>query len=401
MHVYRLDLTQNALNTLSSTSISLLNRLDSEMKFRVYNADVNTINAFTDILDRYKTANSNIKAQYFTKTNKNTLEVEYKGQVNTFSISLKDINEQEISMLIQKMLHKHESWLVFLTGHEEADSFNSGAFGLSGFQELIKESGMRVAELKLLEQQVIPHNVNTLVIANPHTKFTPLEKHLIDEYVADGGNLWIFTEPDSPLDSFLLQEFGVKTLPGVIVDPDSLPLGSPHPAIKLLTTPQVHPISKEIKSPIVMPWSAALQIQQENPRWEYASFIQTTADAWTYTGPETMDIAKMRQNIGITGPLNIGYALQNNKQRILILADSNFITNKFLPIYANRNLVTNMLRWIDSQPIQPQYINHELIDLSYCPSKIERFCFNYLWIFIAPLTLCLIGFCIRARYTKN
>lgn len=401
MHIYRIDLTQNSLNTLSTTSVNLLQRLDSELEICVYNADINIINAFTDILERYKAANTNIKVSYHTKTNKEQLQIKYKGQTQTFSLNLRDINEQEISLLIQKTLQQHESWLVFLTGHAENDPFCEDAFGLSKFKNLIQDTGINVAELNLHEQQSIPNNVNTLVIANPHTSLTQIEKHLISEYLADGRNLWIFTEPDSVLKDFLLQEFSIKILPGVIVDPDSLPLGSPHPAIKLLTTQQHHVISKDLKSPMVMPWSAALQIQQQNPRWDYANIIQTTADAWTYIGPETMELEEMRKSIGTTGPLDIGYALQNNQQRILIVADSNFIVNKFLPIYANKNLVSNMLQWIEDKPVQPQYINLKLIDLSYCPSKIEQFCFNYVWIFIAPLTLCLIGFCIRARYTKN
>lgn len=396
-HNYYWDVSQNSLNALSPASKDLLDRLDADLHVIVSSPDKNIINFFDDVLNRYDKYSSRIHIQYNTHATAETISIEYKNQKQTFALDLQNITEQQISTLIQKVVLKTEYWLVFLTGHGELDPFNDSVLGLSNFTDMLKDSGIHIAELNLLQQQTLPRNIDTLVLLNPQTALLPMEQELLHTYLQNGGNLWVFTEPDAPLVDFLQTEFGVTLTSGVIVDPASLPLGSPHPALKLMTQDQKHTINNGIHSPTVMPWSAHLQITHANARWEYQSFLKSSSESWTYTGPETMDIDVMRQYVGSHGPLDIGLALHNDQQRIILLGDSSFITNKYLSMYANRKLVSNMLQWLDAKPTPVTYANTAGVDFSYCPSKIDRFFYNYVWIFIMPFLLFVIGFCIRAR----
>lgn len=405
---YTWDITQNQAHTLTVSSKTLLDRLDAPLTISVYSPDINILNTCKDLLERYRkyskqitiklhqTIFHNIEQKKFNLFTDNNILVTYKNARHAMDVRLGEFSEQQISTLIQKTTNAANHWLVFITGHQEADPLDSSEFGLSAFAEIFTKQGMHIVTLNLSEQQMIPDNTALLIIANPQLDFLPLEKELIHQYLEHGGKLLWFTEPDSKVTAILTEEFGIKPSKGVAIDPTSLQLGSPHPALKIITKYPTHAITEKLQTATIMPWSAHLQILFKANDWQQQVFLATQPDTWSYNGPETFDTKVLSNHKEHIGPLNLGIALSRDNgtevpQRSLVIADSSFLINKYLPLYANAQLAANIIEW-SQQDVKIFVFNPTpLRDLSYHTSKLDRFLYQYFFILFVPLLFISIG----------
>lgn len=416
---YSWDITQNQAHTLNSSSKQLLDRLDETVKITIYSPDINIINATIAHLERYKQYSNKIVIEskqtvleptHATKLNlftDNNLMVSYKNTQRAIDIRLSELSEEQISTLLQVVTNAANHWLVFLTGHQEADPTDTSEFGLSRFADLFNKQGLPIATLNLAEQQFIPQNTSLLVVANPQQDFLPLEKAMLHKYLADGGKLLWFSEPDAKVNAIIAEEFGLQASKGVALDPESLKLGSPHPAVKIITKYPQHDITQGIQSATLLPWSAHLQILYQANDWQQEVFLTTDANTWTYHGPAANDLQRLQEYKEYSGPLNLGVALTRqlegkaSEQRAIVMADSSFMLNKYLPLYANKQLAANIIEWTQHDLAVFVYSPPPLKDLSYNPSKFERFAYQYFFTLLLPLLIVAIAFSSRWHGTKT
>lgn len=405
---YFWDLSQNKLNTISSSTKELLQDLDAPLQIAVYSPKMDLLNMCNELLSQYSHASSNVEvalrqtlldpslASKLKVYTENNIVVTYQGRQKALDLKIANLNEQSISNLILQVSAEPNQWVAYLSGHQEIDPYDTSIMGLSGLTKLIKERGLHIAQLNLAEQHLIPDNTNTIIIANPQFALMPLEKTLLQEYIQHGGKIIWFTEPDSPVADFIKTEFGLQLAPGVIIDPASLKLGSPHPALKVITEYPQHAINQDIKTATIMPWSGHLYKTKAIKDWQYENIITTGAQTWTYSGSATEDLNVLSQHQDHKGPLNIGFALSrkmdNHEQRILVIADSSFIINKYITLYANSQLVSNLLGWI--QETKPILICSTATarDLSYNPNTFNLFLLRYGFTILLPLLLIVVGF---------
>lgn len=407
------DFSNNKINSLSNTTQDLLNKLEAPITIEVYSPKIAFLNYCSDFLEKYSHASKNVNivlkqslldpslATKLKIQTEHSIVVNYKNQQQGLDIHPADLNEATISNLILRTTVKPNQWLTFLTGHQEADPFDSDVLGMSQFTKIIQDSGMNIAQLNLAKEQQIPSNLNTLVVVNPQNELLPLEKDLIHNFLEQGGNLIWFTEPDVPAVSFLQQEFGIKLASGVALDPGSSALGSPHPALKIITSYPDHTITNNIKTPIIMPWSGHL-IAGKNLQWQSKPFLTTGANTWTYTG-NSDDPANFALHKGAQGPLTLGLALtrnsNSNEQHVLVIADSSFLLNKYLSLYANAQLAGNMLGWLQSSAPSLTFSPEKARDLSYTPNNFNMFLLRYGFTILLPLLLVGMGYFVTLRKT--
>lgn len=406
---YNYDITQNHANSLNEFGRFIIDTLEEPVTITVYSTDMNILNTTETILDFFKHYSSKVKVVLTQKilepkqagklklVTQNNIVVEYKGAQQAMDIRFGEFSQQQISLLIQQTVNHANNWLVFLTGHNEADPLNTAEDGLSSFAQMFVKQGMHFTTLNLAEQKFIPNNTAVLIIINPQQDFLPIEKTLLHQYLQDGGNIIWFTEPEAPVTAFLTEEFGLKPSKGVAVDLKSLELGSPHPAIKIITKFSNNAITNDMQSAILMPWSAHLQQLYQANDWETKPILNTAADTWTYNGPATQDLQILKKYKEFKGPLTLGFALArenthtNKQQRAIVLADSSFLLNKYLPLYANAQLVNNIVAWAQHDTQVLLYAAPPLRDLSYNPSKYDRFMYTYFFTLIFPALLIAFG----------
>jgi ABC-2 type transport system permease protein len=87
------------------------------------------------------------------------------------------------------------------------------------FRYALTNQGCDVETLDLSGNNQIPKEVDIIVIADMKEAMDSVAKRKLDEYIAKGGNLVIAVEPNSPVMDSLISQFGVKTVPGMLVQP--------------------------------------------------------------------------------------------------------------------------------------------------------------------------------------
>ncbi len=408
MQNFSWDITQNQAHTLTTASKKLLDTLDSDVTLTVYSPSMRTLNICAAFITPYVKYSAKIHATYQQTTlpvqgQKNlqiftdhVLLVTYKNIQRAIDIRLGEFTEAQISSLIQQTVNAENHWVVFVTGHLEADPLDATELGLSQFTQMLTKQGLHVTELNMAKHQAIPQNTSLLIIVNPQQTFLPIENELLHEYLQHGGKLLWFTEPGSKDNLLLAEEFGLKLANGVAIDPTSKHLGSPHPAVKIINHYPTHLITSNLTGGTILPWSGHLQMLYQVNDWEQTPFLTTGDATWTYSGPQTDDLTQFALHKAINGPLNLGIALERKHgtatQRALVLADSSFITNKYLSLYANAQLAANVLEWVQ-QDVQIFVFNQApLRDLSYNPSKLDLFMYKYFFTLILPMMLLAFGF---------
>jgi hypothetical protein len=407
------DLSQNKINSLSDTTKNLIKSLDSNLVIEVYSPKAAFLTYCHNILGKYAHQSKKVKLvlkqalldpQQATKLkvqSEHNLVVTYQKQQQGIDIKPADLTEENISNLILRATVKPNTWAAFLSGHQEADPFATDLFGLSAFAKIIKDHGFQIASLNLIEQQQIPANTDTIIVVNPQIELLSLEKGLLHKFLENGGKLLWFTEPDSPATSFIQSEFGINVTPGVVVDPNSLKLGSPHPAIKIIASYPEHTITKNIKAAVIMPWSANLHINDNINAWQSKNLITTGAQTWTYTGSETENIKNLQKHKGQQGPLTLGIALNRNHdntvQNAVLIADSSFILNKYLSLYSNAQFASNMLSWLQSSQQTLAFNAVHARDLSFAPTHLHLLMIRYGFAIFLPLLLLGTGYFITMR----
>lgn len=405
---YSWDITQNRANSLSNSSQQLIAAVDTPLNVTIYSPNLQMLDTYQNVLALYKKQSPfiNFKAEHtIIEANlagklkvytDHVIVVEYKNVQHGIDIQYDKIAEEQISTLVQQAINHSNNWIAFLTGHQEADPLNSDEEGLSAFAQLFVKQGMHIANVNLAEQ-FIPQNTALLIVANPQKDFLPNEKAALHQYITDGGKVLWFTEPDSPITAFIAEEFGIKPSKGVAIDPDSKRLGSPHPALKILTNYPQHAITNGIDSATVLPWSAHLQVLYEANNWQQTPCLTTSENTWTYTGPATKDLDHLSKFKEHLGPLNLAIALtrptaNKQEQRALVFADSSFMINKYLPLYSNAQLAANLVSWTQNSTQLFIYDTPPLKDFSYHPNKYDRVLYQYIFTIICPLVLVSIGY---------
>lgn len=403
------DVSQNRLNSLSSHTKQLLDHYTSPLTIAVYSPDLELLDHAKDLLTQYEQYAHNLKVDYFNHPldsaqakeykviSANNLVFTYENGTKALDIRHDNLNERELTRFLQVTMNTSEQWLAFLSGHEEIDPFDTTDMGLSKLTGLFKQQGFKVAQLNLLQQQQIPKNTKLIIVANPQHAFVPLEMQLLQDYLATGGAMLWFTEPYSEVTAPLRTLFNLELAAGVVIDPNSMQLGSPHPAIKIITKLPQHAITQDIKAPLLMPWSGHLYAQQST--WNIDDLITTEQNTWTYTQLEN-NLHNMLTEKAILGPLTIGVTasktVAEQEQRNIIVADSSFILNKYLPMHGNAKLITNMFAWL--QPHNDYFIDSPtpLKDLYYYPKQSDLWVYKYGFTLIVPFILAFIGRRVRA-----
>lgn len=412
-HPYQWDLTQNKANSLSTASEKLLDQLKAPLNITCYSPNIEMLNLSYELLKPYKKHSAWIKVNLEQTTlephlgkslklsTEHNLIVEYNGVMRGFDITTLELNERKISTAIQDTINQTQQWLVFLTGHEELDPLDTSELGISNFAQLFKTQGMQIAKLNLAEQQSIPKNTNVLIVANPQQDFLPIEKALLKQYIDNGGNILWFTEPDSPVTALLTENFGVTLTRGVAVDPDSLKLGSPHPALKIMPELPSNQILNDIDGAIILPWSGNLELKYKVADWHEQLILATSANSWLYAGPATMEMSTLSAHKQQAGPLNIAFAFSRSvhegEQHAIVIADSSFMLNKYLNLYSNAKLTTELLDWVQNDVNYFVFNPNPIRDLSYHPNNLDVWLFKYLFNIFLPLLMVGLGFYLQRR----
>ncbi len=246
-------------------------------------------------------------------------------------------SEQEITAAIKRLLEPEKIPVIaFLAGHDERSAYKAGdadlrkaATELSYRYSLINQ-GFDVDTVNL-NSRSIPHNTAALVVADPKMNFSAEEMQKLKQYIDDGGNMLILSEPSSQqYINPLLQYIGVHT-------------GSS------LLTQQTKDFSPELVQALFTDAAAGFS----------GRYKLLQADSAVVTMPGVSSVSYLEQAFKVTPllmskekmPLAIAMSrkIGNKEQKIVVTSDADFISTVELsrrnPENRNFAFISELFSW--------------------------------------------------------
>ncbi len=409
------DWTANQRLSLSAASQSLLAQIKDDITIDVFvSPDSEYLPIIKQILGHYQHASPYIKVTYIDPatapdkvrqwhiTRQGELLVSHGSQ----RTHVMDFSEQSITNALSRVLQTNPDWIIFLTGHGERTPFKSYNFHFSRWGEQLTQKGFKFRALNLIDDKQIPVNTGLLVIASPKQDLLPGEISIINTYIEHGGQVLLMTDPDTGQHlSPITDPLQITLQPGTVIDPNTQLLGINDPTFVLVNNYANHPVSKAIPSVTVFPGTVALQSNDKQASsWTITDLLKTQKDTWIDTDTVHQSPSTHPEHT-LSGPFTIGYLLEReydgHSQRIAIIGDSDFVTNRYLGNAGNLDLAMSLINWLMNQDTMITVPAKTTIDQQLTLSKIQSLLIGIGFLFVIPLLLLMIGLIIWNRRRRR
>ncbi len=408
------DLTDNSSQTLSSASQVILSQVSGEVSITVYTHEPTLQHQVEKLLQQYLRFKENIKitfldpnlqaetARSLNINAQGAVVVEYMGRTKVLDF----FNEASLSNALLQLSHTEQRWIGFLSGHGERSVFGRNNADLGMFTSQLESHHVKTQVINLAKISVIPEEIALLVIASPTTMLLPVEINVISDYIDKGGNLLLLAEPENRSLVSLELMLGIQRLPGTLIDISSGLYGVDNPSFILISEYSNHAATYNFESLSIFPMTAAFSIIDEEGQFQVKTLFSSTENAWTETGDLTQNPQFDADSDEQQGVLPIALALtrtfsdQKSQQRIIVMGDSDWLSNAFLGHVGNAELGLRIVNWLthDDQFIEIPLKRPLGQSLNLTATHITLIA--SLFLAVIPFTFVLIGFFIWHRRKK-
>lgn len=313
-------------------------------------------------------------------------------------------SEEEMTNALQRLLRTGERWIAFLEGHGERSALGQTGADLGQWAEQLKSRGFRFHALNLGETRAIPDNTSVLVIASPQGDVLLGEAQLIVDYLNGGGNLLWLTDP-GPMHGLdaVAARLGVQFPPGTIIDFAGQLLGLSDPTVTLITASLygAHPALRDFAYTTFYPSAGAVTFQPGGD-FQMQPLLTSGNHTWLETGPLAGEVG-LDEGVDLKGPLTVGVALTRNvetqegantrtrNQRIVVVADGDFLSNTYIANTGNLELGLRLVNWLshdeDMIPIPARTAGDTQLEMRNATLGV----FGIFFVFVLPFALLLTG----------
>jgi len=275
--------------------------------------------------------------------------------------------EREMTQAIARLLLSNTIKVYFDIGQGELDPLDTTQQGLSGIHAGMQQSGLITASLSIAEIAAagnrIPDDAGAVIMARPTVDLNAAEIATLDEYLKRGGGLFLMTDAlftensflseGSAFNNYLWDNYGIRGQQSVIVDFASS-MQSPLDIIGAATfgSTDIGARLDPANAPTLFRTARAIDVQMDNPPVDNGIVILSSEQSYGETNLRALaetNTYEIDVDQDIRGPLPIaGWAWdQNTGAKILLVGDSDFVTNGFISsALGNAILFTDGLAWM-------------------------------------------------------
>ena len=430
-YVYEADWTASGRNTLSEASTALLRELPGEIVVTAYAREIPLLRKrITELVGRYQRHKPDLRLVFVNPdveprrvreldiTVDGEMVIEYSGR----SERLQDLSERGLTNALQRVARGAERRLAFLSGHGERDPEGSAGHDFAAWAQQLRAQGVNVERVNLLQTPRLPVRDAVLVIASPRIGLLPGEVARIEEFVEDGGNLLWLIDP-GPLHGLepLARRLGLTVEQGVVVDPTvsqvgMMLFGTDDPRVTLVAEYPGHEIVRNFDFNTLFPIAGALTVGDAG-EWHATDLLNTLSNTWLERG-EVSGTITYDEGEDLPGPLVLGVALTRwlddadggeggeaddggRAQRIVVIADSDFLSNGFLGLAGNLQLGVNVVNWLSGDERLIDIPARIAPDLSLQLSRFAMGAIGFGFLLVLPLLLLGTGGVIWFRRRRR
>jgi len=238
----------------------------------------------------------------------------------------------------------------FLQGHGEPSLSDSGDQEYQKFGAVLAESYIATEPLQLLGDSAVPDDCSLLIIAGPRTEFSDTELQKIDQYLAQGGRLFMLfnyfsIKHPTGLEP-ILQKWGVNVVPDVVVDHKNTISGQDVIVYNFGSHPVVNPLTK-LALQLILPRPVS-HVDFPNPPADAPKVeeLAFSSPQSTLMGDSTAAPRSYPLMAAVEQKTAAGVANTRGTTRILVVGDSFFLGNRQIESGANRDFVGYAANWL-------------------------------------------------------
>lgn len=431
---HKWDLTRNQRFSLSQQSLDVVRDLKEPVEALAFLAETDDAGrqAASELLGNYKSAAPEKFSFQLVDPRKSPLlarkhEVRMPGQVILVSGAQTQrstaVAEEELTNALLRLSDLTEKKVYFLSGHGERAIQGNDPNCLARFQGGLAAEGFTGASLNLLETKQVPSDASILVLAGPTRQMLPAEQQILKAWLDQGGRLLLTLELETGghLD-WLLKEYGIQSPAEAILDEQAQMFGTEPVYAVALAYAADHPITRNFGLNTLFRLARPVEPVSEGQP-EGASILPLA-----HTGPYAFSIpaddlvgkdrVEIRSDrvirkgsipLAVAGTFPKGAAPAANpasetapepsrpEARIVVVGDTDFVSNELFEVLGNKDLAMNMLNWLteseDRITIRPKDEASQPLMLS----QTQTSQIKVLLILAIPLAVLLTGFLMAFR----
>ena len=321
------------------------------------------------------------------------------------------LGEAAISRGIRQVLSDRTRRIYILSGHGERTLFDRGVGELQTIAGLIEEQGWTFVALDLLADRrdgvppAVPNDASAVMVIGPSHALTQQEEAALRTYLAGGGGLGVFVEPDGVLPE-LVEELGLLSPDGVVLSEEFV---YPFPE-RPIVHPVRHPVTEvllEDRLRAEVAHAAGLErLPVDGVR--AAPLLQTGRRGWVERSAERPAVFTPGEDV--EGPVVVAWAaslgvphpLGRGGGRVVVVGDVDVLGDEVInEAPGNRTFVVNLMRWLVRSDDRMSRVGRpgRIRRLTMTPEQLTRV--RWLVMGALPLVVLLVGAVVRWRRRRG
>jgi ABC-type uncharacterized transport system involved in gliding motility auxiliary subunit len=373
----RVDLTKDARYTLSDQTIKIIKSLKKDMEaIAFYRSDERTRQAMYDQLQEYSYYSPKFNFRFVDPDRSPTEAVKYK--ISSYRTTLlrydgkEEIigteSENRMTNAMIRLLSDKKKIIYFTKGHGEKRIDSKAGDGYNLVVEAIKRENHEVRDLLLMKAEKVPEDAAVLVVSGPGTNFLKSELSKISDFIKQGGRVLFMLDPGGANGLMeYLGQYGFEVSNDLIIDKMSQVYGANYLTPVVVQYHADHPITRGFELATFFPAARSVFIKEELPKGRYV-LAKTSDKSWAVTGELTEEQLTFNPDKHERGPISLAAVAavevvmedkktaageENMKKwgKIVVVGDSDFVSNTHLKLAGNKDFFLNTLNWLAEENI--------------------------------------------------
>ena len=360
-HKHRFDFTEGGYFTLAPQTKKLISNLPREIQLTAFfQTESSEKIAFSNLIAGYLEQTDKIKLQYVDPDKNPAITKQY-GVTTYGTITLESgtketkiqkTTEENITNALLKVTRDEQKVIYFLEGHNEREINRNDNEGYATAKKNLEQDGFIVKTLLLLQSGEIPKDASVLIIPDPKKPLQDEEKKIIDNYLSQGGAVFMLIDPkSSPRVETFLKKWGIELGKNIIIDPMSKLFGGDF-AAPVVNQYTAHEITSDFVLATIFP---TIRSVQEVPVSGITTteILKTGVNSWAESDFSSGTV-NYDEDKDTKGPISVSVIAIKNpdknrpalKSKLLVVGDADFANNRYTNFSGNGDFFLNAVSWL-------------------------------------------------------
>lgn len=261
--------------------------------------------------------------------------------------------ESEITGAIRYVTAETLPKVYFLQGHDELKT----AADVTEAVSMLERDAYEVANLSLLEKGSVPEDAALVVVASPTADLSADEAAALGDYLGKGGKMLLMVDPTLNTNTEKLKNLGaIARTYGIDISNNFV--FEEDPSYYLATSNMYlipryggHAITEQMingQKYVVLPLARGLAETEHDDTVKVTPLLQSSQSSWMRSDV-TIASNEMTEE-DTAGPVSLAYAVEKSgdgtASRMVVIGDSNFMTDGNLAMQGNGDLFINSVDWL-------------------------------------------------------